>query len=186
MKTIIKASLAITACFMSFTIPISGPLSAQEINPISVEINNEFWQPQADAISAHDFITVAKFYHPDAILVSQGSGTTTPIEDTLTRWKKDADRLKAEGGEAGVSFRFTKRLDNEKTAYEEGIFNYYMVDRNGKYSGAPYHFSALLRKKDGQWIMLMENQIRPASQAEWDAAAKFGTVGTFKLMPLNK
>lgn len=176
MKSIFKTLFAATVCFTF----LASPSFAQETNPISKEIDYDFWLPQAKAISAHDFATVGKYYHPDAILVSQGPGNTTPIDQTLERWAKDADALKAAGGEAGVSFRFTKRLDGETTAYEEGMFNYYMIDGKGKRSGGPYHFSALLKKKNGKWLMMMENQIRSATQAEWDAAAKHGTIGTLK------
>jgi hypothetical protein len=68
-----------------------------------------------------------------------------------------------------VSFRFSKRLGDETTAHESGIFLYSWSNAEGKVTNEYIHFEALLRKQPTGWKILMEYQKSKASVDEWDA-----------------
>ena len=75
---------------------------------------------------------------------------------------------RGEGASASVAFRFTQRLHDEVTAHETGIFRYANTPSGGTERVALVHFDALLVKKNGKWLMLMEYQRQRATQQEWD------------------
>jgi hypothetical protein len=77
--------------------------------------------------------------------------------------------------DASVEFRFTRRLSDETTAHETGIFHYATVDAEGNRSGQFVHFEALLVKKDG-WKMMMEYQKSVATPEEWEAAGRVSAI----------
>ena len=69
-----------------------------------------------------------------------------------------------------MEFRLTERLVGETTAHETGIFRYFLRPGEGDEQIALIHFEALLVKKDGRWLMVLEYQKGPATDAEWAAA----------------
>jgi hypothetical protein len=134
-----------------------------------------FWAEVSRTVTEGDFEGYAATYHDDAILVSGTSETSYPIAQALDGWKQGFLDTKAGIMEAGVEFRFTRRLSDETTAHETGIFHYETVDAEGNRSGQYVHFEALLIKKDG-WKMMMEYQKSVATQAEWEAAGGLSAV----------
>ena len=128
-----------------------------------------FWAEVSRTVAEGDFEGYAATYHDDAILVSGTSGTTYPISQALDGWKQGFLDTRAGAMEASVEFRFTRRLSDDTTAHETGIFHYEVVDGEGNRSGQFIHFEALLIKKEG-WKMMMEYQKSVATQEEWDAA----------------
>lgn len=90
-----------------------------------------------------DFEGYAALYHPDAVLVSGFSGESYPISQALSGWKQGS-----------------------------GIFRYTFTPEGGETTVAPVHFEALLVKKDGEWLMLMEYQKDMATEEEWGAVAE--------------
>jgi len=85
-------------------------------------------------------------------------------------WKQLFDDTRTGRAVAGVEFRFVERLDDESTAHQTGIFRYTFEPEGGTPAVAMLHFEALLVRKDGAWLMVMEYQKQPATDAEWDAA----------------
>jgi hypothetical protein len=76
-----------------------------------------------------------------------------------------------------LDFRFSQRIDDAESAHETGIFRYERSGANND-DEAPttttirfVDFEALMIKKDGRWVWLMEYQKGNASQADWDALA---------------
>ena len=67
-------------------------------------------------------------------------------------------------------FRFTQRLNDATTAHETGMFRYWAQPSGQEADVMVVHFEALLVKKDGRWLTVMEYQKTPATPAEWDAA----------------
>jgi uncharacterized protein (TIGR02246 family) len=128
-----------------------------------------YWTEVSRTVAEGDFEGYAKIYHPDAVLVVGGSGSY-PIATALAGWKPGFDDTREGRAEAGVEFRFTERLIGETTAHETGIFRYFLSPDEGEEQIALVHFEALLVKKDGRWLMLMEYQKGPATDAEWAAA----------------
>ncbi|MEJ2539022.1 MAG: hypothetical protein P8188_03385 [Gemmatimonadota bacterium] len=75
-----------------------------------------------------------------------------------------------------VDFRITARRLSPTTAHETGIFRYRAEPTGPNPEGAAasdalVHFEALLVRKDGRWVMLMEYQRSEATPAEWEEAA---------------
>lgn len=128
-----------------------------------------YWAEVARTVEEGDFEGYAEIYHPDAVLVVGGSGSY-PISQALDGWKPGFDDTREGRAEAGVEFRLTNRLASETTAHETGIFRYFLRPDEGEEQIALIHFEALLVKKDGRWLMLMEYQKGPATDAEWAAA----------------
>lgn len=129
-----------------------------------------FWAEMARTVGEGDFEGYSALYHPDAILVSLGSQTSYPIAQALAGWKQGFVDTRAGDARAGVTFRFTRRLHDETTAHETGIFRYTFQPQGGAQSVAMLHFEGLLVKKDAGWLLMMEFQQRPATEAEWEAA----------------
>jgi ketosteroid isomerase-like protein len=131
---------------------------------------DEYWAEVSRTVAEGDFDGYAGLYHPDAVLVAGGSGSY-PIEKALAGWKQGFDDTREGKAVAGVEFRFTGRVNDETTAHETGIFRYTLASKDAEDVVALVHFEALLVKKDGRWLMVMEYQKEPATNDEWDAAA---------------
>lgn len=128
-----------------------------------------FWAELARTVEEGDFEGYAALYHPDAVLVMQGSGTV-PIENALAAWKQGFDDTRAGKAAASVEFRFTSRLNDPTTAHESGMFRYTMNPDEGDPVVALVRFDALLVKRNGEWLMVMEYQKDAASEEDWAAA----------------
>lgn len=128
-----------------------------------------YWAELARTVAGGDFEGYARLYHPDAVIVLDGSATH-PIAVALEGWKQGFDDTRDGRAEAGVAFRFTGRLHDASTAFESGVFRYTLAPEDGDDVVALVHFEALLVKKDGRWLMVMERQKGPATEAEWEAA----------------
>lgn len=127
-----------------------------------------FWAELSRTVAEGNFEGYAATYHPDAILVSGLAETSYTISAALDGWKQGFVDTKAGRMEAGVEFRFTKRLSDGTTAHETGIFHYFVVGADGERTDQFVHFEALLILKQG-WKMMMEYQKSAATPEEWDA-----------------
>ena len=128
-----------------------------------------YWAEVSRTVVEGHFEGYAVLYHPDAVLVAGGSGTY-PIATALAGWKQGFDDTRDGKAVAGVEFRFTERLNDETTAHDTGMFRYTIDPEGGEGAVALVHFEALLVKKDGRWLMVMEYQKGSATDEEWDAA----------------
>ena len=155
----LTASLFLLACFVL-------PASSQSV----LEELDAYWAEVSRTVAEGDFEDYAAAYHPDAVLVFASSSQSVPLQQALDGWKSGFDATASGAMKASVAFRFSQRLVSETTAWEKGIFHYQSENDQGT-SGAMVHFTALSIKKDGRWLMLMENQMSEATQAEWDALA---------------
>ena len=132
---------------------------------------DQLYRALITSVSNADFKLMASTYHPDAVLVS--SSKTSPIKSALIRWKKDGLAHKNSGGKATLEFRFSKRLINENTAHESGIYRYRTISNKGEEKAFLVHFEDVHIKKAGQWFTLIEHQKKSASKSEWDALASW-------------
>jgi len=123
-----------------------------------------YWAEVSRTVAEGDFEGYAATYHDDAVLVSGAGGVSYPITTALSGWKPDFDRTKQGDVSVSVSFQFTERLIGATTAHESGLFRYRMDAPDGDPIDATVHFEALLIKKDGRWLMLMERQMQPGSE----------------------
>jgi hypothetical protein len=119
---------------------------------------DDFWAELSRTVEEGDFEGYARLYHSDAVLVSLGSGSSYPIARALAGWKQGFVDTRAGRAEASVAFRFTQRLRDETTAHETGMFRYSFAPADGSPAVVTVHFDALLVRKDGVWLMVMEYQ----------------------------
>ncbi|HLV26619.1 MAG TPA: nuclear transport factor 2 family protein [Gemmatimonadales bacterium] len=164
MNTIIRRAGAAVSHLLLLVV-LASPAAAQGTDELDA-----YWAEVGRTVAEGDFEGYGALYHPDAVLVSLGSGRSYPISRALTGWKQGFLDTAEGRAEAGVDFRLTQRLHDETTAHETGIFRYTMRS-GGNATVALVHFHALLVKKDGKWLMLMEYQRGPATEEEWAAAA---------------
>jgi len=127
------------------------------------------WAELARTVIEGDFEGYKTGYHQDAVLVSGFSKDSYPIAQALAGWKSGFDDTKAKKMTAGVDFHFTQRLHNQTTAHETGMFRYYTTDKQGKQTEFIAHMNALLIKKEGKWLIMMEYQKGKMTRAQWDA-----------------
>jgi ketosteroid isomerase-like protein len=130
---------------------------------------NAYWAEVSRTVQAGDFQGYVATCHDEGVLVSGTNGKCHPLAQALARWKREFDATKAGTRTSSVSFRFSKRLGDETTAHESGIFLYSWSNAEGKVTNEYIHFEALLRKQPTGWKILMEYQKSKASVDEWDA-----------------
>jgi hypothetical protein len=130
-----------------------------------------YWKEVSRAVTEGDFDGYKVTCHVDGVLVSGSKKTCTPLAVALERWKPEFVNTKSGKMKASVEFRFSRRLGDETTAHETGMFLYSSTDSEGKTTAAYIHMEALLLKRDGQWKIMMEYQKSEASKMEWEALA---------------
>jgi len=144
-----------------------GPALAQGQTTADLDA---YWTEVGRTVSEGDFQAYADLYHTDAVLVALGSGTSYSIAQALDGWEPGFADTRSGNAQAGVSFRLTQRLNDETTAHETGIFRYTFKPAGGAETVSFVHFEALLVRANGTWLMMMEYQKLPATEAEWNAA----------------
>jgi uncharacterized protein (TIGR02246 family) len=155
---------AVRVAFAAFLLAAPSVTQAQ----VSTELD-AYWTEASRTVEEGDFEGYAELYHPDAVLVMKGRGTV-PIAEALAGWKQLFDDTRDGKAVAGVEFRFTERLNDATTAHETGMFRYVFEPEEGDDSVSLVRFEALLVKRDGRWLMLMEYQQDPVTEEEWAAA----------------
>ena len=137
------------------------------VGEISDQIDAAVWEVISATVAANDSEGMAAVYHPDAVLVSPRG--TVAIAEQLVKWGEGMERIAREGRGATVAFRFSSRQDNAGTAFERGMFRYAETDEHGVEQPVFIPFEALLVKKDGRWLMVMERQLEAADETAWNA-----------------
>lgn len=129
---------------------------------------DDMWEEVSRTVQSGDFEGYAAVYHPDAVLVNGISGDSYPISEALAGWKQGFDDTRSGNMEAKVAFQITERLLSETTAHDTGIFRYSFRNSGEEWKHSLVHFQALMVKKEGKWLMMMEYQQKAASQKIWD------------------
>ena len=144
--------------------------AAAPAQPPLAEID-AFWAEVARAVAAGDFEAYAACCHPDGVLVSETKGLSQPFAAAFERWKPEFADTRAGRMTAKVETRFTRRLGDATTVHETGIFRYTAKKPGESPRTDHVPFEALLVKRDGRWLMLMEYQKAHVTAADWDALA---------------
>jgi ketosteroid isomerase-like protein len=129
-----------------------------------------YWAEVSRTVATGDFDAYSALYHPDAVLVSADS--SVPIAEALRNWEPGFVETRAGASQPQVHFRFTRRVHDATTAHETGIFRFTAQTPGGEASVQFVQFEALLVKRSGDWLMLMEYQKGPATSEDWDAAGE--------------
>jgi hypothetical protein len=156
---------------LAFSLIVPSPVGAQSGSPQSPgspgqEIDADVWAVLSATVAVGDAVGMGRTYHPDAVLVNESK--TATIADTMVRWTDGMAKARREGGRSTVAFRFKRRQDNPKTAFESGIFKLTDFDRAGVATVTFIPFEMLLVKKDGSWRILMERQLAVVDEAAWN------------------
>jgi ketosteroid isomerase-like protein len=131
---------------------------------------DRYWSALAKTVKEGDFEGYKSAYHEDAVVIfaTGKNKTSVSISKALEDWK--AGFMKTKEGEQNdnVEFQFSKRIGDETTAHETGIFRFKSKDTDGKLI-AEYtiHFEMLLIKREGKWHGVMEYQKTIATDEEW-------------------
>jgi serine-type D-Ala-D-Ala carboxypeptidase/endopeptidase len=136
------------------------------------EIDKTFWAEVSRAVKEGDFEGYKATCHENAVLVTTSGKNkeSYPMTAALARWKQGFTNTKDGKQMDNVSFRFSQRIGDEKTAHETGIFYFRSHDPQGKLLSEGYtHMEALLVKYNGKWQILMEYQKAKATKEDWDA-----------------
>lgn len=137
---------------------------------------NKYWVELTRTVKEGDFEGYKAAYHDDAIVVFtyDNNSASVKIMTALEGWKQGFIDTKSGKVKSDVKFRFSKRVGNNDTAHETGIFHYTSIDENGKeLANLMIHFEMLLLKRNGSWIGMMEYQKSSATQEEWDSLEAF-------------
>ncbi len=137
----------------------------------TAEIDREIWTTIVASVKNDNIVQMGTTYAPDAVLVTPR--TTQAMRDALAGWGRDMVTNKAKGTSATVEFRFSRRQDGATTAFEAGIFNYALKDKDGVAKPGYYPFEELLVKQGGHWRVLMERQFAGVTKADWDKLPKW-------------
>lgn len=156
----------ITNTFTALVLLVCANVHAE--NKTEKELD-QFWQALSQTVIDGDFEQYSAGYHQDAVLVSGFKKTSYPIQKALARWKQGFADTKQGKIKANVKFVWTQRYTSDNTAHETGMFKYSTTDENGKTEDFIAHLTTLMVKKNGKWLIVMENQKSKASQQQWDA-----------------
>ena len=162
MKPFFRNSLIILVLFFA------APFAVRADDAARLADLDRFWNAVSQSVRDGDFDGYKATCHPEGVLVSEKLKTSQPLTKALDRWKPGFDDTKAGRAKASVEFRFSKRLGDQTTAHETGIFVYSFTDGQGQSKKDYVRFEALLVKRDG-WKILMEYQKSPATPEEWAA-----------------
>ena len=147
---------------------INSPAAFADDDATLIELD-ALWAEISRTVAEGDFEAYKATYHEDAILVSGTSKTSNLIAESLAGWKQGFMDTQAGKVKAHVEFRFTQRIHGAATAHETGLFHYVAQTGDGEPSASYVNFEALLINQDG-WKMIMEYQVSPAIEEEWDLA----------------
>jgi len=130
------------------------------------ELDN-YWNEVSRCVKEGDFDGYKATCHKDGVLVSGKSNQTYPLSKALEKWKQDFTDAKSGKTKTSVEFRFSKRLGDNTTAHETGMFRYTRVNADSTITVYYINLEALLIKR-GTWKMMMEYQKSEGSEKEWN------------------
>ncbi|SHF75533.1 protein of unknown function [Arenibacter palladensis] len=133
---------------------------------------NAYWNVVKEKVEAGDVAGYGATFHEDGILVSDRGKVCYPLKEALEKWKDGLEKTNKGLIKVNLDFRFSERTGDNTTAFERGIFRHDLLDENGERAERFIHFDALLIKKDGKWLIMLEHQKLPATKEEWQGMAK--------------
>jgi hypothetical protein len=165
-----------SAIFILTVLSISASGTTQEKTTVTDQAGkarlaelDAYWAEVSRAVREGDFKAYTATCHPEGVLVSGTKKMSQPLATALARWEKDFTATREGKVRGNVEFRFSQRLGDATTAHETSVFRYTTLTEGAEPKYDYVHLEALLVKRGDVWKILMENQIGPATQAEWDA-----------------
>ncbi len=146
--------------FLFLFLPLSLHAEVKELDA--------YWAEVSRAVKTGDFQAYKATCHPEAVLVTGTKKQSYPLANALVRWKKEFDDTKSGDRKSSAKFRFSHRYHDGTTAHETGMLLYEFSTKDGK-SGKEYVFlEALLVKREGKWLIMMEYQKAVGTVEDWE------------------
>lgn len=146
--------------FLFLFLPLSLQAEVKELDA--------YWTEVSRAVKTGDFQAYKATCHPEAVLVTGTKKQSYPLANALVRWKKEFDDTKSGDRKSSAKFRFSNRYHDGTTAHETGMLLYEFSTKDGK-SGKEYVFlEALLVKREGKWLIMMEYQKAVGTVEDWE------------------
>jgi hypothetical protein len=162
-KPLLAILAAVPLAALSFQTAIADDVEAEL---------DAFWAAMSTSAREGDFEAMKSAYHADAVIVNGIRDTSKPIAHAFARWEQGVNDTRDGKMEANVEFRFSRRLHDETTAHETGIFYYTAKPLDGERTHDYIFFEALMVKRDDEWKMVMEYQKSRGSKEDWEAAGQ--------------
>lgn len=143
-----------------------------DADPARLAELDAYWAEVSRAVRKGDFEAYVATCHEEGVLVSGSKRMSQPLAAALARWKQDFVNTREGKVKGNVEFRFSNRVGDATTAHESGIFRYTARAPGAEPKHEFIRFEGLLVKRGNSWKILMENQIGPVTEAEWDALAQ--------------
>ena len=153
------------SCFLIWLGCVLGGVASEEERLEELDV---YWGKVSTAVETGDWEGYGRTCHPEGVLVNGVKGSSSPLRDALIRWKPEFDATKEGIRVSKVEFRFSHRYGDERTAHETGVFAYSFQMEGEKLKKEYVHFEALLVKKEGRWLMMMEYQKSAATKEKWE------------------
>ncbi len=141
---------------------LASPLSAQE----GID---RFWAEVVRTVEEGDYEGLAATYREEGVLVSESSNSAVPIVEALARWRSGLEETREGRTTVTLGFRFTQRIHGESVAHDTGIFRHAARQGDGEPLTRYVHFQGLLAREAEGWKMIMEYQLGPATEEDWNA-----------------
>ena len=142
---------------LTFTVLLAWAQDVRPEDSVRIAELDDYWAEVSRCVKQGDFDAYKATFHKDGVFVSGSRNEAYPISQALKRWKPDFTQTKSGKITASVDFRFSKRLGDEATAHETGMFLYSRVNADGTKATYYVHLEALLTKR-GTWKAMMEYQ----------------------------
>ena len=139
--------------FLSTSFLVTGQTNTDFLK----EVNRDIWQPFIEAYATLD-AEKYKSLETEDFIRAEGNGKSLP---SYTDYFKGVDKwfsdLKKDKRKLSISFRFTERFANGKTASERGIYELKSYDAIGKETWKGYgEFHVFLRKINNSWKIVVD------------------------------
>ena len=167
-----KNILVATISLLTFFATIKAQSQTNKDDLRKNEIDKTYWNVISKTVKEGDFEGYVATCHKNSIEVNTAwnNNTSYPMAIALDGWKQGFIDTKQGKIFENILFRFSKRIGDETTAHETGIFYTTIHDREGKLINEFIaHFESTLIKQGDKWVCLMEYQKAQATREEWDA-----------------
>jgi len=163
----------IVTLFLTLTLTALSVCSKELLTDKSSRLKelDAYWKEVSRCVNKGDFAGYKATCHKDGVIVSGSSNKAYPLSIALKRWEKDFTNTKSGKVKAIVEFRFSKRLGDNTTAHETGMFCYTSIKPDGTTTKDYIHLEALLLKR-GSWKIMMEYQKSKGTAEEWGESAR--------------
>lgn len=159
--------LFISAAFLGLLV---SQTSCAEGENIQAAINRDVWLPYSRSYADVDGPLHRSLYHPEIIRVLSGHKAVEGGDAYLDHVLKYMAQARKNRVDMHIDFRFSKRVNSDEEAFEEGIYRYLSKGTDGVVFEAYSRFYAIHRLVDGRWRLLVDLDMGEASVEDWEAA----------------